>query len=1220
MDRRQFINRMFTLLASGTLCSGSSAQHQQLARSWDTDVANGEGPAKPWVYGFWIDGNITKEGITADLEAMAREGVGGLLFMDGAVGGARGPHRFMSDSWQEHFRHMATEASRLGLQINLNNGPGWSGSPGPWITPALASQVVVYRQTVVEGPSMFDEVVPRPAGIRQGHYQDIALLAYPLSGEVPSYRIHRFDSSKSFAGGSDFASVIPWPRVLPTSGGWPVVPEDQTVDGQKVQELTAHFQNDRLRWNVPLGKWLVLRFGHTVANGTARAAQAEANSLECDKLKKATLDLHFAAYVARLVDTPVSESRRVVVSTHIDSWEAGSGNWTPGFQEEFQRRRGYDMLPYMATLAGFVVNSLEKSERFLWDLRDTVAELVLENYAEHMAQLAHAHKMRLSIEGYDGTCDDLRYLGRADEPMSEFNILCYSGLPKGDLNEVAASAAHVYGKPIVGCEAFTSWRGNYLDVPATLKAQADWAFCAGINRLYFSEWVMQPWSAVVPGVTLATFGTPFQRNLTWWPQSKSWHEYVGRCQEMLRKGQFVADICFVTPEGAPYRFTPPIPATIRGVVPCRPGYNFDGCPPELVIQQMEVEGGEVTLPSGMRYRLLVLPTYDAQGQLVIRLVDDADYSYKPMPMPMVRTMTPALLRRIKALVEQGAVMLGWRPLKSPSLSGFPDCDMEVTQLADELWGVGGGIDGVGERQVGRGRVCWGRAPEEILSELGVPPDFSCSPNLKGMLNYTHRREGDGTEIYFVVNKSAEPIEGTISLRVQGKQPEVLWPQSGKSQRLLFFLKKDGITEIPITLGANESVFFVFREKGEDDPVVAVTHNGQQLWPAKQFAAATVDPEDDSFMMAAWVQLVAGKITLPVQKEHGLAYETNLKLPGPGFSIFTSPGQGRAGFAIGTNGIVIFRYTVDGWVEPLLVYAAHLSAPVHVGVLYSDRTPRLFLKGKLVMTGAQCQTPFYGRSGWEDRRPFAGDMSAMAQFDAILAAAGFGNGMKARNEMPALGYTHSIIWNSGDYQFRTSRGTLKEMRIDLPTSETIEGSWRVQFEPEWGGPANVVFERLEDWSLRPEPGIKYYSGVACYRKRFSFGHVLGRNVHVYLDLGRVADSSEVILNGASLGILWNPPYRIDVTDHLQRNNELEVRVVNRWINRMIGDEQLPEDTQRTDGGVAKSWPQWLLDGKKSPTGRMTFSTFRLWKEDSPLIPSGLLGPVRLRYGYELHAEA
>ena len=287
--------------------------------------------------------------------------------------------------------------------------------------------------------------------------------------------------------------------------------------------------------------------------------------MECDKLSKSAIEAQFSAMVEKLAADVGPLAGKTLVSTHVDSWEAGSGNWTAGFRDEFRRRRGYDLLPYLPTLNGLVVDSLEVSERFLWDYRETVCEMLLENYAGHLRELAHKKGLRLSIEAYDGTCDDLRYAGRADEPMCEFwQRGCYTGLPLCDIVEEMASAAHVYGRRIVGAEAFTNWRGDFLDHPATLKPLGDWAFCAGVNRFNFSEWIMQPWPERVPGVSFLFIGTVFHRSLTWWEQSKPWHEYVARCQHMLRQGQFVADVCFVAPEGAPHRFVAPIPTAARG--------------------------------------------------------------------------------------------------------------------------------------------------------------------------------------------------------------------------------------------------------------------------------------------------------------------------------------------------------------------------------------------------------------------------------------------------------------------------------------------------------------------------------------------------------------------------------------------------------------------------------------------------------------------------------
>ena len=241
-----------------------------------------------------------------------------------------------------------------------------------------------------------------------------------------------------------------------------------------------------------------------------------------------------------------------LVSTHVDSWESGSGNWTEEFRNEFRQRRGYDLLPYLPTLHGVIVDSLEVSERFLWDFRQTVSDLMLENYAGHLRELAQAKGCGCRSRRTTGRATTSSYAGRADEPMCEFwQGGMYGGMTPPDLAEEIASAAHVYGKPIVGAEAFTDWRGDWSSHPATLKPLGDWAFCEGINRFVLTEWALQPWTNRWPGLCFSNIGTKYERTQTWWEQSKAWHQYLARCQFLLRQGLFVADVCFLQAEGAP---------------------------------------------------------------------------------------------------------------------------------------------------------------------------------------------------------------------------------------------------------------------------------------------------------------------------------------------------------------------------------------------------------------------------------------------------------------------------------------------------------------------------------------------------------------------------------------------------------------------------------------------------------------------------------------------
>jgi hypothetical protein len=1209
MNRRKFLQGASLLAVSPSLpykTLGSFADVTQ-APQWLEQFKEPPDSSRPWVYSFWMEGNITKEGIRADLEGMKEAGIGGLLFMDGSLTNPPGPERFMSDSWIDLFAFMVEEAGRLGLEINLNNDPGWAGSGGPWITPELATQRVIFAENVIEGGTRAPLNLPKPSGIQHNHYKDIAVLAYPLGGVgLPSFRIPNFGSTKSFAGYEDYLGVVPWPRFIPTNTEWPEPSSDQIIHPAQVVDLTAQLDaNDKLNWTPPAGRWLVMRIGHTVSNGETRESQPGVTGLECDKMSKTAVETHFNAMVGKLSERVGALVGKTLVSAHIDSWESGSGNWTADFRSEFQKRNGYDLLPYLPTLNGIVVDSRAVSERFLWDFRETASQLLLENYAGHMRELANAKGLRLSIEAYDGTVDDLRYAGRADEPMTEFWRSIYSGLPLPDLSEEMASAAHVYGRNILAAESFTSQRGDFVDHPANMKPLADWAFCTGVNRICFSEWVMQPWPDVVPGVSFWTTGTVFHRSLTWWQASLPWHRYIARCQHLLRQGTFVADICFIAPEGAPYRFTAPIPAKIRGGIPDRPMYNFDGCPAELILEA-HVENGDLVLPSGMRYRLLVLPTYNANGQPVMRVDETPDYAYNSQPMPKIRTMTPALLRKVRELVEAGATILGHRPLQSPSLSNFPHCDTEIQQIAHDLWGKNDGITGVGERNLGKGRVIWGKTPEEVFAAMHWPPDFTSTAGSK--LNYTHRRTQDGADIYYVVNKEAALVEAELTFRVANKQPAIYCPQSGEHYEPAAHRVENKVTTLPLALNPHESAFVVFREGEPGSTKLAkISNENRAVWPV---AAAPQAPEEDAFTIAFWVSAFwasfSQDIALPGEHGYeGLAHPVGQ--PAHGALIYLSPGEGYYGAAVGQNGIVIFQYGVNGEVQPILVHAASLPPSTHIGVDYKNRIARLYIDGKLAATSKP--NPWLPRPS-PVHRPCAGELAALDWLDNALHL------QPQPDAPPALDLARRIAWQSGVYTMQFASGETRRVNIALPLPQAIAGSWDVAFDPAWGGPAHVSFAELQDWSIHPDDGIRFYSGTAVYTKNFEFTPP-SPGICTWLDLGRVAVIAEVYVNGNYLGILWNKPYRIDITDALHSGqNALEIRIINCWVNRLIGDEHLPQDSDRTPDGVVKTWPLWLLERRKSPTGRFTFSSARQWEKNSTLLPSGLLGPVQLRHARKI----
>lgn len=1034
ITRREFVGRI-GLTAGGLLVlqAGAIAQSEPNAsRARAPHAASGEHALAeftsppfdcgPWVYWFWLDVNVTRKGITADLEAMKAVGIAGVLIMDvnqGTPASFNGA-KFGDPTWYELFQFACTEAQRLGMQINMSNDAGWCGSGGPWITPELSMQRVVWSSTSADGGTHFDAELPQPQA-NLNFYRDIAVVAFPTPTEKYLIANLKHESDETSEDN------------IPVPAQWPTLEPGAVVSGKSVLDLSDRMEKTgRLTWDVPPGQWTILRLGHTTTGVLNHPAPAGGLGLETDKLSRQATIVQFDALMGRIVEMIGPLTGKTLVSTHIDSWETGSQNWTPTFAADFKRLRGYDLLPYLPVFTGQVIDGLEVSERFLWDLRKTVGELLTENYAVAMRDVAQKHGLRLSIEGYAGEPDsNLVYGGQADEPMSE----CWSWVRYGASETVGemTSAGHVYGRNIIGQETFTAdSHEKWLGHPAVVKDIGDWTFSEGINRFVFHRYAMQPWTNphYAPGMSMGPWGLHYERTQTWWDMSRPWHEYLARCCYMLRQGHFVADVCYMQAEGDPQRFSPP--DSHPGNPPRRPGYNYDACPPELVLAAMEFKDGFLTLPGGMKYRVLVLPDSP--------------------------TITPQLLQKIQTLVEAGAMVTGPRPQKSPSLSDYPHCDDEVQRLAEALWG-GGKITG--------------KSPAQLLADRGVKPDFACD---QPMVRWTHRR-AEGFDIYFVANGAAaadypyagSPMVANCSFRIADTKPEIWNPETGRISPVALYDSSDGITRIPIVLPAKGAVFVVFRHGQSPSPAQtlrSVSRNGETL-------------------------LTAG----------------------------------------------------DG-----------------VAISASGKTPPVSLEAR------------------------------------------------------ADGGLQLCATEPGDYRCEWSSGKAATVTIpDLPEPIALQGPWTVKFPSDWGAPAQIQLEKLIAWNQHSDAGVRYFSGTASYHGEFDVPQELlnGRD-RIELDLGEVAVMADVTLNGRRLGTLWKPPFLLDVTSALRAgHNALEIALANLWVNRLIGDQQLPPDAERAPDGHLLSWPQWLLEGKRSPTGRFTFTTWELWRKADPLVESGLIGPVQLR---------
>ncbi len=1133
--------------------------------------------ARPWVYCLALSGNLTKEGITADFEAMARVGIGGLILMDVDQGVPPGKAAFAGPLWMDVFSHACREADRLGLEITMNNDAGWCGSGGPWITPELSMQKVVWKETVIEGGQKWKVSLPQPEAVKD-FYRDIAVLAMPAP--EGNERIGNAGNKALFAPGH----LPPLPasfRELPANS---VIPRDKIVD------LTGKDQ-----WDVPAGKWLVMRFGHTTTGKDNHPAPESGRGLECDKFSREAIGVHYKNFIGRLVEKnkALTGKNKALVSTHIDSWEIGSQNWTAKMREEFKQRRKYDLLHFLPAYAGYVIDSEEVTERFLWDLRQTVSDLIVENYAAELKKLANADGLRLSIEGYSWDnnvpVDESAYNGQADEPIAEFWAWPCGGFPRvytANSCPGTASAAHTYGRRIIGAEAFTSsdqekWQSH----PATIKTMNDWAFAEGINRIVFHRYAVQPWvKGVEPGMAMGPWGLHYERTQTWWEMTKPWHDYLARSQHLLRQGLFVADILYLQPEGSPRRFDRPPETELATDI--RNGYNFDGCSPDVILNRVKVKDGRLVLPDGMNYRVLVLP--DSQ------------------------TMTLKLLKKIKELSDAGATIIANPnpPVKSPSLADM-EKDAEVKQIASELWP----------------KLVTDKKAAQYLKEKGVPQDFTATAKLR----YIHRAT-DGADIYFVANPDTTPVQTTASFRMTGKQPELWHPETGNIEPIRVFSESDGCTHIPLVLGPAESVFVVFKDgpDKDSDRIVSLKRDGQEMLGASASGGTEAKASTpNTFTMAAWIKPNA-EVALPTEAATGITAahieRNDVVYAAPGHEVWKGNAVG-AGFGAGKNGVGIYEHG-DYHFAPVLVHPAAISDWTHVAVVYQDGTPSLYLNGKLAKKGQKSGRPVHsgvGAAHGREIKAFAGESAAVTQFPTALSADEIKE-LAAKKPSAAKPASNTPIdpvtleaFSDGTYEIRNAAGKMTKMEVKgLPAPLSIEGAWNVTFAPGRGAPEKTVMDKLASWSTHQDDGIKHFSGSAVYRKKFDYASTLAtplkKSARIYLDLGKVEVMASVKVNGKDVGIAWKTPYRLDITDAIKEGaNTLEIQVANLWINRMIGDESLPEDSPRQPDGTLKEWPAWLNEGKSSPTGRHTFTTWRLWKKGDALADSGLLGPVVIQTG-------
>jgi len=611
-------------------------------------------------------------------------------------------------------------------------------------------------------------------------------------------RMNQWEQRAGYANARDFYAIRD-PEVAPQF----------IVSQQDVIDLTSKMKPDgTLEWTPPEGNWMVLRIGYSLTGHENGPAPVEATGLEVDKLNRDSVKNYVDGYLKMYADTvgPENMGKEGISYLLTDSIEVGPQNWTDNILEEFKERRGYDARPWLPALTGVVIKSTEDTDRFLWDFRRTLGQLLAENHYGEIADDLHSHGMSYYGEALEyhrpSLGDDVEMRSRTDVPMGA--MWTYAGSPGPDIDFIsdlrgAASVAHIYGQNLVGAESMTSRGPAWSFSPNSLKKVADLEFALGVNRFEIHESTHQPVPEMAPGLTLGQYGLWFNRNDTWAEQAGPWVTYLARCSYLLQQGHFSADVAYFYGEEGP------LTAVFgwKAIDDAPDGYGFDFVNSDVVLHELSFKGGRLVTPGGTSYRLLYLGGRS-------------------------RRMTLPVLSQIKSLVTQGAILVGSRPTDSPSLA---DDEKEFQRLADQLWGTRS-AGGQSMRKVGKGRVYADMSANDVLSALGVKRDWEYTkPEADATLMLVHRKLDDG-DVYFVDNRQDRAEDVSATFRVEGKTPELWDPATGATQPVSYRIA-EGRTTVPLHLDPYGTTFVVFR--------AAATQNSLELPVAHETVIDGLDP-------------------------------------------------------------------------------------------------------------------------------------------------------------------------------------------------------------------------------------------------------------------------------------------------------------------------------------------------------------------------------------------
>lgn len=1013
VSRQSFIVLFLLPLFFGLHCTGPEKMSQQEFDGFQRAFAVPHDTNVVWCYYYWIGDDISKYGVTKDMEAMKEFGIGAALIGNINPDEVDGPVPLFSDKWWDIMVHAVNEGHRLGIDVGFFNCPGWSQSGGPWVDYDMAMRHLVYSETSLSGPKNADIILEQPADEFQdtyvlafrtpkgedvflsdknasvhvtppvsdphrlidndlttaalfdtghdGNYTititadtpldlrsivlhpalpqfkcEVELMAWedggfrtirsftfdrsnlseqvgpvthgPLALALPETRSGRFrlrvtelESGAQRAGFSQITlseravfqeyiektlgKMDPTPFPVHDAYFWDMQEEitDHELIVEEVVDLTDRMdESGRLTWDVPEGRWTVIRTGMTPTGTKNAPAAPQGKGYEIDKMSAELIRYHFEQFMGEIIRRIPEESLPALKYTIADSYEMGSQNWTDDFEVMFEEKFGYDPVKYLPVYSGRIVGSVEESERFLWDMRRAVADDIAYEYVRGLREVSNEHNLKLWLENYGHwgfPAEFLMYGGQSDIVAGEF----WNEGRLGDTEcKAASSAANIYGQPFTSGEVFTAaWRA-YTRHPALLKRRGDWSFTEGINHFVLHLYIQQPDDERIPGIN-ADFSTEFNRHNTWFEQGRHWVDYMRRAQHMLQKGMYVADVLYFIGEDVPRM-------SGHQDNPLPPGYSYDYVNAEVILTRLDVENGSFILPDGMSYNLLVLPDRE--------------------------TMRPHVLAQIEEFVKKGGTVLGPRPVRSPSLENYPHSDEELKRIAARLWD-GDYVDGKLINQHGKGLLLDGMTVQEALDLTGIPKDLDLGDNTDVL--WLHRTS-PGMEIYFLTNQTDDVVAVDPVFRVEGLKPQLWNGVTGEIRKLNDYTVTEGGTQVPLRFNPLESWYVVFTNHQNE----AVSNGYGANFPDAQklldvdgtwkvdFHNKEIGPDESLVLNALsdWTDA----------SDHRIKYYSGTATYNTTFTVDEVPGQGDIFINLGDVGVMA-EVTLNGaflggaWISP-----------------------------------------------------------------------------------------------------------------------------------------------------------------------------------------------------------------------------------------------------------------------------------------------------------------